>query len=175
MIKLRPYIQRWYDYLQGFQDYAALMFLQWCVPPAYKNIVISIQTLIACLQHLATYCVNEEMYCKRAVEYMKAQKSSTNFYKDKKLLNLFDNKLVDILGINTAYHIDFPTVKQLFYKLSSITICDKLCQGLDKVKAKYRDIYNTQHYVQTFRELLNIARIKIDEELDKITLNNFSS
>ena len=115
------------------------------------------------------------MYCKRTVEYMKAQRESRNFHEDKKLLNLYDNKLVDILGINAAYHIDFPTVKQLLYKLSSMTIRDKLCHGLDTVKAKYKDIYNTQNYVQTFRELLNITRIKIDEELDSITLNNFSS
>ena len=81
---------------------------------------------------------------------------------------------MDILGINAAYHIDFPTVKQLLYKLLYVKIRDKLQHGLDKVKAKYRDIYNTQNYVQTFRELLNIARIKIDEELDTITLNNFS-
>ena len=86
------------------------------------------------------------MYYKRAMENMKAQKASATFYEDKKLLNLFDNKLVDILGINVAYHIDFPTVKQLLYKLSSVTIWDKLQHGLDKVKAKYRDIYNTQNY-----------------------------
>ena len=106
---------------------------------------------------------------------MKAQKSSANFHEDKKLLNIFYNKLLGILGINEAYHIDFPTVKQLLYKLSSMTICEKLRHVLDTVKAKYKDIYNTQNYVQTFRELLNIARIKIDEELDTITLNNFSS
>ena len=83
--------------------------------------------------------------------------------------------MVDILGINVAYHIDFPTVKQLLYKLSSLTIRDKLRHGLDKVKAKYKDIYNTQNYIQTFRELLNIDRITIDEDLYTITLNNFSS
>ena len=91
------------------------------------------------------------------------------------MLNLFDNQLVDILGINSAYHIDFSRVKQLIYKLSSVTIWDKLRNGLDKVKHKYRDIYNQQNYIQTLRELLNIARIKIDEELDTITLNNLSS
>ena len=85
------------------------MFLQLCVPPAYKNIVLSSSSLIACLQHLAMYCANEEMYCKRAVEYMKAQRESRNFHEEEKLLDLFDNKLVDILGINTAYHIDFPS------------------------------------------------------------------
>ena len=65
--KLRPYIQRWYDHLNEFENYAALMFLQRCVPPNYKNIVLSHQTLVSCLQYLATYCANKEMYCKRAV------------------------------------------------------------------------------------------------------------
>ena len=115
------------------------------------------------------------MYCKRAMENMKAQKASATFYEDKKLLNLFDNKLVDILGINAAYHIDFPTVKQLLYKLSSLTICDKLCNGLDTVKAKYNDIHYTQNYVQTLKQLLNIIRVKIDGELNKITLKRFSA
>ena len=114
------------------------------------------------------------MYCKRAMENMKAQKASATFYDDKKLLNLFDNKIVDILGINAAYHIHFPTVKQLLYKLSSPTILDKLCNGLDTIKAKYNDIHHTQNYVQTLKELLNITRVKIDEELDTITLNRFS-
>ena len=103
----------WYDHLQGFQDYAALIFLQQCLPPLYKNIVLSSRTL----QYLSTDCANEEMYCNRVMEDMKAQKASVTFYEDKRLLNLFDNKLVDILGINGAYHMAFPTVKQLLYKL----------------------------------------------------------
>ena len=49
-----------------------------------------------------------------------------------------------------------------------------MCHGLDTVKAKYNDIYHTQNYVQTLKELLKIARVKIDEELDTITLNRFS-
>ena len=87
------------------------------------------------------------MHCKRAVEYMKVQRESRNINEDKKLQNLLDNKLVDILGINAAYHKDFPTVKQLLYKLSSMKIRDKWWHGLDKVKAKYMDIYNIQNYV----------------------------
>ena len=39
--RLRIYIQRWYDHLKTFQDYAALMFLQRCVPPNYQDIVLS--------------------------------------------------------------------------------------------------------------------------------------
>ena len=30
--RLRLYIQRWYDHLKSFEDYAALMFLQRCIP-----------------------------------------------------------------------------------------------------------------------------------------------
>ena len=106
---------------------------------------------------------------------MKAAEPARNFKEDKKLLNLFDNKLVEIVGINRAYHIDFPTVKQLLYKLSSATIRDHLRYGLDEVKAKDDDIYNTNNYLQVLRQLLNIARIQVDEELDTITLNNFSN
>ena len=115
------------------------------------------------------------MYCKRALEEMKATKPARNFKEDKKLLNIFDSKLVEIVWINRAYHIDFPTVKQLLYKLSSATMRDRLRRGLDEVKAKDDDIYNTNNYFQTLRQLLNIARIQVDEELDTITLNNFSN
>ena len=80
------------------------------------------------------YCTNEEMYCKRAVEYMKAQRDLRNFQEDKKMLNLFDGKIVDILDINSAYHIDFSTVKQLLYKLSSVTIRDKRQNGQSKTQ-----------------------------------------
>ena len=72
------------------------------------------------------------MYCKKVMEDMKAQKASVTFHDDKRLLNLFDNKLVDILGINGAYYMDFPTAKQLLYKLSSHTIRDILCNGLQE-------------------------------------------
>ena len=47
--KLRPYIQRWYDNLEGSQDEEALMFLQQCVPPAYKYIIQISSLLISCL------------------------------------------------------------------------------------------------------------------------------
>jgi len=57
------------------------------------------------------YCPNEEMYCKRVVEFMKAKRDSRNFQEDKKRLNLFDDKIGDILGINSAYHVDFSTIK----------------------------------------------------------------
>ena len=105
---------------------------------------------------------------------MKAAEPARTFKEDKALLNLFNNKLVEIVGINRAYHINFPTVKQLIYKLSSATIRDRLRYGLDEVKANDDDIYNTNNYFQTLRDLLNIARIQVDEELDTITLKNFS-
>ena len=87
------------------------MFLVRCVPPNYKNTVLSSTTLVGCLKKLATHCANEEMYCMKAVEHMKAQRSCRNFQDDKIMLNLFDNKLVDVLRINPAYHLDFVTAK----------------------------------------------------------------
>ena len=78
------------------------------------------------------------------------------------------------MGINRAYHIDFPTVKQLLYKLSSATIRDHLGHGLEDVKARDDDIYNKNNYLITLRQLLNNARIQVDEELNTITLNKFS-
>ena len=68
-------------------------------------------SLVACLNKLATYCANEEMYCKKAVEIIKAQTGCKNFQEEKKLLNLFDDKIVDLRSINPDYHLDFVTVK----------------------------------------------------------------
>ena len=101
--------------------------------------VLSYQKLVPCLKFLATYCANEEMYCKRKLEEIKSAKSSTSFKEDKELLNRFDTKLVEIIGINNAYHIDFPTIQQLIHKLSATTIKDRLRNGLEVVKI---DIYN---------------------------------
>ena len=109
------------------------MFLQRCVPPNYKNIVLSHQDLVSSVQYLATYCADEEMHCKRAVETIKAEKPARSFREDKELLNIFDNKLVDILEFNAAYHRDFPTVKKLLYKLFSVTIGARLRHGLDDI------------------------------------------
>ena len=139
--RLRIYIQRWYDHLKSFQDYAALMFLQRCVPPNYQDLVLSHLKLVTCLQYLATYCANEDMYCKKVLEEMKAEELDRNFKEDKALLNLCDNKLVEIVGINREYYINFPTIKQLIYKLSSATIRDCLRYGLDEVKANDDDNY----------------------------------
>ena len=79
------------------------------------------------------------------------------------------------MGINIAYQVDFPKAKRLLYKLSSATIRDRLKHGLDEVRAKDDDIYNTNNYFQTLKQLLNITRIQVDEELATITLNNFSN
>ena len=44
---------------------------------------------------------------------------------------------------------DFPLVKQLLYKLSSVTIWDKLRNGLDKVKHKYREGVKNLYIINT--------------------------
>ena len=72
------------------------------------------------------------------VEFMKVQRGCRNFQDYKKLLNLFENKLVDIISINPTYHLDFATVKQLLHKLSSETIGDKLRMNWKKLKRRLR-------------------------------------
>ena len=70
------------------------MFLQRCVPPEYKEMVLSYKKLVPCLKFLATYWANEEMYCKKKLEEMKSAKLSRSFKEDKELLNMFDTKVI---------------------------------------------------------------------------------
>ena len=105
-----------------------------------------LHNLKACLQRLAQYCANEEMYCMKQIKYMKAHKPCQNFKDDKDMLNLFEDKVTDILSVNPAYHLEFATAKQLLHKLSSETLRDKLQTGLEKVKKKYNHMYNQQNY-----------------------------
>ena len=53
---------------------------------------------------------------------MKAQKGYRSVQDDNEFLNLYDDKIVEILSINPAYSLDFATVKHLLHKLSSETI-----------------------------------------------------
>ena len=53
---------------------------------------------------------------------------------------MFDKKLIEITSIDSSYHIEFSTVKQLIHKLSSDTIKDQLRNGLEDVKTMDRDI-----------------------------------
>ena len=150
------------------------MFLSRCVTPEFKELVLSYHKLEPCLPNLAIYCANEEMYCKRKLEEMKSAKLSRSYRDDKELISMFDKKLIQIMSIDSSYHIDFSTVKQLIHKLSSDTIKDQLRNGLEDVKLKDRDCYNTNNYLLTLRQLLNIARSHVDEELDTRALDSFS-
>ena len=87
------------------------MFLSRCVTPDFKELVLSYHELEPCLQNLATYCANEEMYCKRKLEEMKSAKLSRSYRDDKELISMFDKKLIEITSIDSSYHIDFSTVK----------------------------------------------------------------
>ena len=62
---------------------------------------------------------------------------------------MFHKKLIEITSIDSSYHIDFSTVKQLIHKLSSDTIKDRLRNGLEDIKLKDRDCYNTNNYLLT--------------------------
>ena len=134
------------------------MFLSRCVTPEFKELVLSHHKLEPCLQVLATYCANEEMYCKRKLEEMKSASLSKGYRDDKELISMFDKKLIEIMSINSSYHIEFSTVKQLIHKLSYDTIKDRLRSGLEDVKIQDGDRYNTNNCLLTLRQLLNIAR-----------------
>ena len=97
---------------------------------------------------------------------MKAYPGSRTYFEDKKMLNTFDKNLSNILSLNSAYLIDFPTAKLLINELSSETMKDKFSTALDDIKEKNGDSHNTDNYIQTFKKLLNMARVKINEQLD---------
>merc|ERR1711895_374635 len=115
------------------------------------------------------------MYCKRKLEEMKVAKLSMTYRDGKELISMFDRKLIQITSIDNSFHVDFPTVKVLIHKLSSNTIKDRLKDGLEDVKWRDKDRYNTNNYLLTLRQLLNIARSHADEELDTRALNNFTN
>ena len=67
--------------------------------------------------------------------------------------------------INNSYNVNFSTVKQLIHKLSSETIKKQLRASLEDVKKEKKDLYNTDNYLITLRQLLNMARSYVDEWL----------
>ena len=105
---------------------------------------------------------------------MKSANLSRGYRDDKELINMFDKKHIEIMSINSSYQIKFSTVKQLIHKLSSETVKDRLRSNLEDVKTKKNDLYNTNNYLITLRQLLNIARSYVDEELDTRALDNSS-
>ena len=125
------------------------MFLSRCVTPEFKELVLSHHKLEPCLQVLATYCANEEMYCKRKLEEIKSANLSRGYRDDKELINMYDKKLIEIMSINSSYQIEFSTVKQLIHKLSSETVKDRLRSNLEDVKTKKNDLYNANNYLIT--------------------------
>ena len=105
---------------------------------------------------------------------MKSANLSRGYRDDKELIDMYDKKLIEIMSINSSYQIEFSTVKQLIHKLSSETVKDLLRASLEDVKTEKRDLYNTNNYLITLRQLLNIARSYVDEELDTRALDNIS-
>ena len=102
---------------------------------------------------------------------MKSASLSKGYRDDKELISMFDKKLIKIMSINSSYHIEFSTIKQLIHKLSSDTLKDQLRSGLEDVKTKDKDLYNTNNYLLTLKQLLNIARTQVDKELDNSQAN----
>ena len=106
------------------------------------------------------------MYCNRKLEDIKSARPSKGYRSDKELINLYDRKIIEIMSINNSYQVNFSTVKQLLHKLSSETIKNQLRASLETVKKEKNDLYNTNNYLVTLRQLLNMARSYVDEELD---------
>ena len=97
---------------------------------------------------------------------MKAYLKSRTYIQDKKMLNAFDKGLIDILSLNSAYQLDFSTAKLLVNKLSSETLKEKNSLALDDIKDKNDDSHNVDNYIKTFKKIISMARVKIDEQLD---------
>ena len=112
------------------------------------------------------------MSCKIKLEEMKSANLSRGYRHGKALINMNDKKLIEIMIINNSYQIEFSTVKQLTHKLSSETIKNQLRSNLEDVKKNKNDLYNTNNYLITLRQLLNMARSYVDEELDTRALDN---
>ena len=92
------------------------MFLSRCVTPEFKELALSHYKLEPFLQVQATYCANEEMFCERKLEEIKSASLSKGYREDKELISMYDKKLIEIMSMNSSYHIEFPTVKQLIHK-----------------------------------------------------------
>ena len=105
---------------------------------------------------------------------MRSASLSQGHRDDKELISMFDKKLIEIMSINSSYPIEFSTVKQLIYKLSSNTLKERLRSGLEDVKIMDKDLYSTNNYLQTLSHLLNIAKLQVDEELDTRALESSS-
>ena len=118
---------------------------------------------------------NEEMYCDRKLEDMKLARLSKGYRGDKELINYYDRKIIEIMSIDNLYQVNFSTVKQLIHKLSSETIKNQLRASLEDVKKEKKDLFNTDNYLITLRQLLNMARSYVDEWLDTQALSKRSS
>ena len=106
---------------------------------------------------------------------MKAAELSRTYRDDKKLISMFDRKLIKITSMDNSFHVDFSTVMILIHKLSSNTIKDRLKSGLEGVKRRDNDCFNTNNYLLTLRQLLNVTRSHVDEELNTRVLGSFTN
>ena len=147
------------------------MFFSRCVTPEYRELLLSYTRLKPCLTYLATYYANEEMHCNGKLEDMKSARLSKGYRGDKELINYYDRKIIEIMSINNLYPVTFSTVKPLLHKLSSETIKNQLRASLEDVKKENKDLYNTDNYLATLRQLLNMARSYVNEWLDTQALD----
>ena len=105
------------------------------------------------------------------MEDKKSARLCRGYRDDKALINMYDKKLIEIMNINSSHQINCSTVKQLLHKLSSETIKHQLISSLEDVKKEKNDLYNTNNYLVPLRQLINMARSYVDEELDTQALD----
>ena len=80
-----------------------------------------------------------------------------------------------ISRLNSAYLIDFATAQQLASKLSDNTLKRQYINELTQLRDDTSDIHATNNYLITIKQIINKARIAIDNNLDIEAINRANS
>ena len=109
---------------------------------------------------------SKDLLLRKMLEKMKSYTYCKNYTHDKKMINFFEKSLVRMLQLNSAFHLDFTSAKQLVSKLSSITMRDKYMDALDDLRYNNKDTHGVNNYVKTLQEIMGMARVAVDDKLD---------
>ena len=164
----------WKKNLSGYSDQMALSFLRRCVSKEWVHIVDMSNSLEECLETLALYSSNEELYLRRILEEMRSHEMSRNYKSDKRMLTFFEKSIMKMSRLNSAYLLDFATAQQLVCKLSDITLRRQFINELIKLRDDTADTHTTNNYLVTMRQIIHKARIAINNNLDVNEINKAS-
>ena len=172
---LRIMIQKWKKNLSGYSDQMALSFLRRCVSQEWVHLVDTSDSFEECLSKFALHSSNEELYLRRLVEEIRSHPPARTYKQDKQMLSLFEKNIVKITRLNSAYLIDFATAQQLASKLSDNTLKRQYINELTQLRDESSDIHATNNYLVTIQQIINKARIAIDNNLDIEAINRANS